>query len=287
LNDAQQVVWREGRAVPRKRHLSFPRSVQYLGGNRYLIVDTSENRILDYDGGRVSEIRVSGSRGLAWPRAAHRTWRGTLIVADGLNSRVLELTMEGHVLRELHNARYRGKPLFLRDPHDVRELPNGNLLITDAAQNLVLESDWNGEAAWIIWNEDDSTLDDPHSAQLLPDGRIMISDCGHNRIIFADPATGEIHPLTGLVLDGRDIRLTFPRYSDVAENGTLVIADTFNNRVLAVDPGGAVLWVLSEIPDSPIPTMQHPRWAHLIDCNEIVVSDYFNHRILHLRRLVE
>jgi len=284
VNDARQVVWREGCAVPRKRQLSFPRSVQYLGEDRYLIADTSHNRIVDYDGGRVSEIKVSEGRGLAWPRAAHRTSRGTLIVADGLNSRVLEVTMKGHVLRELHTMRYRGKTISLQDPHDARELPNGNLLITDAAQNLVLELDWDGRAAWVIWNDSDKTLDDPHSAQLMPDGRIMISDCGHHRILFVNPATGIMQSLSGYS-DGREeIRLTFPRYSDIAANGTLVIADTFNNRVLAVDPGGNVHWVLSNVPDSPISTLQHPRWAHLIDDNEIVISDHFNHRILHLRR---
>jgi len=287
LDDAQQVVWREGRAVPRKRHLSFPRSVPYVGGDRYLIADTSHNRIVDYNGGQVSEIKVRENVGFAWPRAAYRTSRGSLIVADGLNSRVLEVTMQGKMLRELHDARFRGKTIALRDPHDVRELPNGNLLLTDSAQDLVLELDWNGQVAWAIGNDRDGTLDDPHSAQLIPDGRIMISDCGHHRILFANPATREMQSLSSCIVDDKEIRLTFPRYADFAEDGTLAIADTFNNRVLAVDPDGVVLWILSDIPNSPISTLQHPRWVHLMSRNEIVISDHFNHRILHLRRHVE
>jgi hypothetical protein len=99
-----------------------------------------------------------------------------------------------------------------------------------------------------------------------------------------NPATGTKQSLSACSDGNEEIRLTFPRYSDFAANGTLVIADTFNNRVLAVDTNGGIRWVLSNVPDSPIPTLQHPRWVHVIDDNEIVISDHFNHRILHLRR---
>jgi len=284
LNEAQQVIWREGGAYPRKRHLSFPRSVQYLGADRYLITDTGQNRIVEYGARHVKKIKISVNRGLAWPRSAMLTSRGTMIVADGLNSRVLEVTTKGHVLRELHSARYRGKTIVLRDPHEVRELPNGNLLVTDAAQNLVLESGWDGCVVWTIGGESDIELNDPHCARLIPDGRILISDTGHHRILFVNPETREAQSITNYAFDGKEFRLTYPRYSDYAGNGILAIADTFNNRVLAMEPGGSVRWMHSCVPDSPIPNLQQPRWVHLIDSDEVVISDHFNHRIVHMRR---
>jgi hypothetical protein len=55
----------------------------------------------------------------------------------------------------------------LRDPHDARVQANGNLLVADSPQNLVIESDWSGRAAWAIGLDGEVRLRDPHSAQQL------------------------------------------------------------------------------------------------------------------------
>ena len=127
---------------------------------------------------------------------------------------------------------------------------------------------------------------DPHSAQQLPDGRVVISDSGHNRLLFVDPYTGNHSTLKTVTGGGVDYRLHNPKYAEVTDDGSLVIVDTANHPVLIASLEGELLCELSQVPGSPIPTLNAPRWAQLTGLGEIVVSDHAHHRIVHLRRVV-
>jgi len=285
LDAMNRILWQVGVTRVRKRYLSFPRSVQRLDGGVYVIADTAHNRIVEFDGALHRESRASDGASLLWPRAARRTGKGTTLVADGRNSRILELAADGRMLRQLSVLRYGGQGIELEDPHDVRLLPNLNLLVTDSAANLVFESDWRGNAVWVVGPVAGSTVEDPHSAQMLSDGRIMISDSGNHRILFVDPRTGTSLAMTEFQSRTARYPLSYPRYAEVAEDGTLVVVDSHNNRVLGADLDGNLLWELSRVPRSPLPFLHFPRWAHALSRDEVVVSDHFNHRIVHVRRL--
>jgi hypothetical protein len=268
----------------RKRHLSFPRSVQHLRGDRYLVANAVQNTVVHIDRQEVRQLQINSMRGLFWPRAARKTKKGTVLIADGRNGRVLELSPDGNELRCLSQCRHNERFITLEDPHDVRLLSNDNLLIVDSQQSLVLEADWRGRAAWVIEVANEIRLADPHSAQQLSDGRIMISDTRNHRIVFVDLRTGLSESISEIRAGTTLCRLDRPRYAEVAPDGTLVIADAGNNRVLITDLAFSFLWILSCIPDSPIPYLCAPRWVQPIARDEIVISDYGNHRILHLRR---
>ncbi|APV48476.1 hypothetical protein BWI17_01505 [Betaproteobacteria bacterium GR16-43] len=276
LDGEGRVVAQLGASPGRKRTLSFPRSVQCLGAGRYLVADTAQNRVVECEGANVRVHPIHADPAIFWPRAARRTPQGTLVIADGRNSRVLEVAGDGRRLREVRELRYDGRDFALRDPHDVRVLPNGNLLVTDSEMNQVLECEWDGRVCWMTGPEEAPMLDDPHSAQRMPDGRILIADSGNHRILVYDPASREARSIGE--------RLNYPRYAETADDGSMVILDSHNNRVLGLDPRGEPSWELSRIPDSPLPSLHFPRWAHLVHRDEVVVSDHFNHRILHLRR---
>lgn len=286
LGLAGQPLWQIGSLDVRKRFLSFPRSVQYLGDSRYLVADTANNTIVDIDHRGMCELHVNSNCELFWPRAARKTRKRTVLIADGRNSRILELSPHGNELRQLKQCCYKEQFLTLQDPHDVRLQSNLNLLIVDSPQNLVIEADWNGRAAWVIGLDSDVVLRDPHSAQQLPDGRIMISDTYNHRIVFVDPRTRLSESITEIRVGATHCQLSLPRYAEFAPDGTLVIADTGNNRVLITDLDFSFLWVLSGIPDSPIPYLCFPRWVQPITRDELIISDHSNHRILHLRRRV-
>jgi hypothetical protein len=268
----------------RKRHLSFPRSVQYLGKNRYMVANTAQNTIIQADRHGIRELRVNNKCGLFWPRAARKTKSGTILIADGRNGAIRELSPNGNELRYLKQCRHNKLFVTFQDPHDVRLQPNLNLLIVDSPQNLVVETDWNGRAAWVIGLENGVRLADPHSAQQLSDGRIMISDTRNHRIIFVDPGTGSSTSITEVKAGATRCKLCLPRYAEVAPDGTLVIADAGNDRVLITDLDFSFLDILSGIPGSPIPYLRAPRWVQPITRDELIISDHGNHRILHFRR---
>jgi len=284
LDSRGQVMPRYGSLKVRKRSLSLPRSVQYLGNHRYMVANTAQNTIVDIDRSRMRELRVKSQCGLFWPRSARKTKEKTVLIADGRNSRVLELSPRGNELRQLKQCRYNGQFVTLQDPHDVRLQSNQNVLIVDSPQNLVLETDWSGRASWIIGLDGDVALLDPHSAQQLPDGRVMIADTRNHRVVLVDPGNGSSKSITEIHAGAIDGGLRLPRYAEIAPDGTLAIADSGNNRVLITDLDFSFLWVLSGVPDSPIPYLCLPRWVHPITRNELIISDHGNHRILHLQR---
>jgi sugar lactone lactonase YvrE len=280
VTPAGVVVWQAGSAHRTRRALSFPRSVHPLPEGGYLIADTANNLVVELRNGEARPWSFQDDRPLFWPRAACLSASGTILIADGRNSRVLEVAPDGQVMNQLECLHVQGRELVLSDPHDVRPLPNGNILIVDSARDLVAEADWSGRVEWIL---DAEVLSDPHNAQSLPDGTCIVCDSGHHRVLFAR-AGRVVRELTEL-RDGRArYRFFRPRYAEVAADGSLAVVDTGNNRVLCANAAGELQWELAAIPDSPLPTLCQPRWAHLVNSDEVLISDHFHHRILHLAR---
>jgi outer membrane protein assembly factor BamB len=289
INSQGQTAWRAGKPVATRRHFSFPRSVEYLGNDSYLIADTASNRVVDVRSNRsnnhydIVDRPYAGETPLFWPRSAQSSDAGSLVIADGRNSRVLQLSPEGRVTHELMELRHHGQRLKLKDPHDARLLPNLNVLITDASQNLVVETNWRGEIEWAMGLDDPDSLKDPHSAQPLADGRVVISDSDNHRILVVDPKTNTIDVITELRSGSSIYRLHLPRYAELAAGDILLIVDTGNNRLLAGRLDGELIWELSQVPDSRFTNLRQPRWAYLIGPDEVLISDHFHHRIVHMR----
>lgn len=281
--DAQGAVTRGwGAPLARRRGFSFPRSIEVRGG-KLLVADTAHDRVVELCDGHVETWQLGPEASLFWPRCVRTTHRGTLVVADGRNSRIVELGRSGEMHNELCRIRDSAWEA-LRDPHDVRMLPSGHLLVADSASDVVAEVDWSGRVHRRIGGEGSTRLDDPHSVQDLDDGSLLICDSGNSRVIRVDAGGRIVEELRALVSGPHQLRLHRPRYAERGADGTLVVVDSANNRVLAAGPGGELIWELSAIPGSPIPHLDQPRWAQLVSRNELFVSDHSNHRVLHLKR---
>jgi DNA-binding beta-propeller fold protein YncE len=272
-----------GRTLALRRGLSYPRSIE-VRGERVLVADTANDRVVEICGARDEGWQVGRESGLFWPRCARSTPSGSLLVADGRNSRIVELGPAGEIRNELRALDCSECP-ELSDPHDVRALPNGRLLVADSAIDIVAEVDWGGRVHRLVGATGPTRLDDPHSVQALDDGRLLICDTGNSRVIWVN-AKGEIEEeLTALSSGAHRSRLYRPRYAEIADESTLLVVDSGNNRILASSLRGELIWELSAIPGSPLERLNQPRWAQLVSRNEVVVSDHSNHRILHLKRL--
>lgn len=283
LDAGLRVVWQYGRQVAHERALSYARSVELHPDGTLLVADTGHNRLVSLaKDGRVERV-LDANGGLFWPRCARRTQSGSIVIADGRNSRIVELDPDGRVARTLSHLQ-RGEGLPLDDPHDVRALPGGHLLIADSGQDLVVETDWEGHIHWSAGESDGVPLHDPHSAQRLADGSYLIADTGSRRLLWVDRSGREIQALESFRADGTLRRLDRPRYAEMAEDGRIVVVDSGNNRVLVVTATGELLSELSHVPGSPLPHLAQPRWAQLVGPSELLVSDHSNHRILHLAR---
>jgi len=277
------VVAQWGESPPDRRWFSFPRSVETLPGGALLVCDTAHDRVVVVQDGEPTAWPLAPPDELFWPRCARLLPMGTLVVADGRNGRVLELSASGDVLRRLDRLQLDGgRPL--EDPHDVRLLANGHLLITDAPSGLVVETDWDGQVFRAVGGKDAAvTLRDPHSAQLLADGSILICDTGNDRVLSVSHEGEIVTDLRALSSGAALFRFSGPRYAEISPHGVLVVADTGNNRVLGAEHSGELLWELSSAAGTRLPHLNQPRWAQLTAADELVVCDHWHHRVLRLQ----
>jgi len=270
-----------GTTLAERRAFSFPRSIE-VRGDRVLVADTAHNRVVEIDAERRETWDSGGAAGLFWPRSARRTPTGSIVVADGRNSRIAELGPNGELVRELRAIEGDGR-IALSDPHDVRALANGRLLLADSALDIVAEVDWNGHVHRLLGGDAPTHLDDPHTVQLLDDGQLLICDSGNSRLVWVGEDGRIRRELTALSAGSCHSLLSRPRFAEISTDSILLIVDSGNNRVLAADLEGELIWELASIPDSPISRFDQPRWAQLLSRDEVVVSDHSNHRVVHLK----
>jgi len=240
-------------------------------------------RVVELDRGEVTVWPTPGAAQLFWPRCARVTRDGSLLVADGRNSRVVELSRSGEVRHELRQLDVEGG-LALRDLHDVQRLDDGTLLLVDASLDLVAVVDWRGQVRWSAGRGSGPDLNDPHSAQRLEDGSILVCDTGNSRILRLDRGARVVEQRQTLRCGSVRYRFNRPRYAELADDGSWLIVDTGNNRILGADRDGEHAWEVSHLPDSPIGWLNQPRWARLIARDELLVTDHLHHRVVHLRR---
>jgi len=283
LDQDRHVVWQFGDAIVERHCFSFPRSAEYCGPEGYVVADTANDRVIQL---RQHEIRVwptPGTAQLFWPRCARLTSAGSLLIADGRNSRVVELSSTGEILNELHQLQIEGG-LPLHDPHDVRLLPDGSLLLVDASLDLVAVVSWSGQVLWSAGRGSGPELSDPHSAQNYDNDSVLICDTGNSRVLQVDRSGRVVNDLRMLRCGSVRYRFHRPRYAEIAADGAWLIVDTGNNRILGANADGERAWELSQLPDSPIPWLNQPRWAHRINQDELLITDHLHHRVVHLRR---
>ena len=283
LDPDGRVAWQYGDATVGRHWFSFPRSVEYSDPDTYLVADTANDRVVRVRDSEVHIWPTPGAAQLFWPRCARLTPAGSLLVADGRNSRVIELSTTGQILNELRHLDLEGG-LPLRDPHDVQLLADDTLLLVDASLDLVAAVNWAGQVLWSAGRGSGPELRDPHSAQRLDDGSILICDTGNSRVLRVDRNARVVNELQMLRCGSVSYRFNRPRYAEISGDGTWLIVDTGNNRILGANAVGESAWELSQLADSPIRWLNQPRWARLVNQDELLVTDHLHHRVLHLRR---
>jgi hypothetical protein len=158
-------------------------------------------------------------------------------------------------------------------------LPNGHFLITDQANERIIEVNRAKEIVWqygvagvvgLGFNE----LNNPNSAELLENGHILIADENNNRAIEVDRNHNVIHTYTaGDTVSG-------VAFASRLKNGNTLITDSNNNRIVEVDAHDNVVWqyVTNTRPGSiaaPLPT----RAVRLRNGNTLI-SDQFNNQVI-------
>ena len=168
-------------------------------------------------------------------------------------------------------------PNLLDTPVQCTWLPNTHVLITDQANNRIIEVNL---AKKIVWQypgsntNDADQLNGPNSAELLENGRILIADQGNNRAIEVTRGDKIVRTFT---VGGTANIVAFASRLD---NGDTLLTDAGNSRVVEVDADDNVVWQYFTGTDplsvpAPLPTR-----AIRLRNGDTLISDQFNNRVI-------
>ena len=161
-------------------------------------------------------------------------------------------------------------------------LPNGNVLITDQANERIIEVRRSDKT--IVWQYGENgiagigpnQLNNPNAAELLADGNILIADENNNRAIEVT------HTTPSKIVATFTARGTVSgvAFASRLPNGHTLLTDSNNSRIVEVDPNDKVFWqyFTNSRPGSnlsPLPT----RAVRLAN-GDTLISDQFNDQVI-------
>jgi hypothetical protein len=203
-------------------------------------------------------------------------------VAD---NRVLLVNRAGHIVWQYGQFGVTGfGPNQLNTPVQNTFLPNGNVLITDQANERVIEVRHDKTIAWQygqtgVVGIGPGQLNNPNSAELLENGHVLIADENNNRAIEVTHKTPSqiVATFSGTI---SEIALSGVAFASRLPNGHTLITDSNNSRIVETDESGADFWhyFTNTSPNSnpsPLPT----RAVRLANGNTLI-SDQFNDRVI-------
>lgn len=172
-------------------------------------------------------------------------------------------------------------PNLLNTPVQCTFLPNFDVLITDQANNRIIEVNFRKK---IVWQYPGSNMNDadqlvgPNSAELLENGHILIADQGNNRAIEVTRKDKIVKTFT---VGGTANTVAFASRLD---NGDTLLTDAGNSRAVEVDAHDNVVWQYFTDTDPNSVLLPLPTRAVRLKNGDTLISDQFNNRVIRVSR---
>jgi len=225
-----RIVWQYSNG------LIFAHSAKVLKNGNILISDTRNDRVLEIDRkGNLVWTSESWSEGtgklsdgshLSYPNDAEETEKGTILISDRNNDRMVEITREGNIIWVYDK---------LKHCHDADRLSNGNTLVASSNENRIVEVDPKGDIIWSYGDGSEKMLNWPRDADRLDNGNTLITDTKNNRII-------EVTKEGKVVWSFELGYFGMPYEADRLPNGNTLISIQQRRQVIEVDPAGNIIW---------------------------------------------
>ena len=170
-------------------------------------------------------------------------------------------------------------PDQLNTPVQNTYLPNGDILITDQANERVIEVNRAKQIVWQyghtgVTGSADNFLNNPNSAELLANGHILISDENNNRAIEVNRDKDVLRTFTA---GGTTSGVAF---ASRLRNGDTLITDSNNSRIVEVNAADVPVWSYltnTQVGSNPSPA---PTRAVRLHNGDTLISDQFNQRVI-------
>src|SRR5450756_702546 len=130
-------------------------------------------------------------------------------------------------------------PNQLNTPVQCTFLPDFHILITDQANNRIIEVNFDKKIVWQYPGPNTNPADQlvgPNSAELLANGHILIADQGNNRAIEVTRG----HKIVGTLTAGGTANTV--AFASRLKNGDTLLTDAGNSRAVEVDANDNIVW---------------------------------------------
>src|ERR1700732_183020 len=214
------------------------------------------------------------------------------------DNRVLLVDRDGNIVWQYGQFGIAGSgPDQLNTPVQNTWLPGGHVLITDQANERIIEVDV--ETKGIVWQygttgvsgNGPNQLFNPNCAELLENGHILICDENNNRAIEVTPKI----PLGGDIVwqyGSGDPNINDPvsgvAFASRLKNGHTLITDSNHNRIVEIDEDKNPVWEYFTCTGSACNlsrgTGPSPTRAVRLRNGHTLISDQYNHRVIDVNR---
>ena len=262
--------------------------------NRVIEVNPNNHRIVWAFGNGSS---VAGPHSVVAVNDAQRVGPLTLIAGTGAppgsepncpngcpDNRVMLVDPSSQIIWQYGQAGVTGSgPNQLNTPVQNTWLPNTHVLITDQANERVIEVTLNKKIVWQygqtgVTGEGPNQLNNPNSAELLANGHILIADENNNRVIEVDRKKNIVWSYGC----SSCTQLSGAAFASRLPGGDTLITDSNNNRILEVDANGNVVSTYYTNTRAGSISSPAPTRAVRLKTGNTLISDQFNHQVIEI-----
>jgi hypothetical protein len=172
-------------------------------------------------------------------------------------------------------------PDLLNTPVQSTFLPNFDVLITDQANNRIIEVNLQKRIVWSYPGSNTNPADQlngPNSAELLENGHILIADQGNNRAIEVTRADKIVRTFTA----GGTANIV--AFASRLDDGDTLLTDAGNSRAVEVNAHDKVVWQYFTDTDPNSVLLPLPTRAVRLKNGDTLISDQFNNRVIRVSR---
>ncbi len=258
--------------------------------NRVIEIDPSGNIVWSFGSGPAD---LTSGRSPVGVNDAQRIGPFTLVAGTGNpggfglcnpgpcpDNRVMLVNPAGRVIWQYGQFGVAGSgPNQLDTPVQSTWLPTGHILVTDQANQRVIEVALDKSIVWQYGQTGnagccgDNILDSPNSAELLANGHILIADENNNRAIEVDRGQ---HIVATFTASGA---LGAVAFASRLPNGNTLLTDAGNAMAVEVDAHDSVVWSCATNLDPASNPAPSPSRAIRLQNGNTIISDQYNNRV--------
>ena len=208
------------------------------------------------------------------------------------DNRVILVNQEGEIVWQYgQDGGVAGSgPDQLNTPVAATVLPNGDFLITDQANERIIEVTpldkqivWQYGSTTGVAGNGPNQLSNPNSAELLANGNVLIADENNNRAIEVTHDLANPNNLTIVATFTAGNSVSGVAFASRLPNGDTLLTDSNNSRVVEVDKHDILVWqfVTSALPGSVAsPFLPLPTRAIQLSNGNVLISDQYNNDVI-------